>query len=45
MAAEQEVVFGCDGEGIAHEDGGITGKGEGHGSGYTIVIAHVSHCS
>lgn len=32
MAAEEEVVNGGDGEGVAHEGGRVTAESEGHGS-------------
>jgi hypothetical protein len=36
MAAEEEVVYGGDGEGVAHEGGRVTTESEGHGSRDTV---------
>ena len=36
MAAEEEVVDGSDGEGVAHECGRVTAESEGHGSRDTV---------
>lgn len=30
VTAEEEVVCGCDGHGVAHEGGRVEGKGAGH---------------
>ena len=30
MAAKKEVVFRADGEGVAHEDGGVDDQGTSH---------------
>lgn len=30
VAGEEEVVLGLDGEGVAHEGGGVDGQGTGH---------------
>lgn len=36
MHTEEEVVFGGDGHGVAHEDGGINDEGGGHLAGDAI---------
>lgn len=38
MAAEEEVVGGCDGEGVAHEDTAVAAEGEGHAAGDAVRI-------
>lgn len=35
VAGEEEVVLGGDGEGVAHESGGVDDQGAGHGAGDT----------
>jgi hypothetical protein len=32
MATEEEVVYGGDGESVAHESGRVTAEGKSHGS-------------
>ena len=41
MHTEEEVVFGGDGHGVAHEDGGIDDEGGGHLAGDTINAGSV----
>jgi len=36
MAAEEEVVYGSDGEGVAHEGGRVTAESGGHRSRDTV---------
>jgi hypothetical protein len=36
MAREEQVILWLDGEGVAHECGGVDGQGAGHASGDTV---------
>lgn len=42
VAAEEEVVHGGDGHGVAHECGRVTAESEGHGSRDTVVRVCIS---
>lgn len=38
VAGEEKVVLGGHGEGVAHEDGGVGGEGEGHAAGDAVGV-------
>lgn len=37
VAAKEEVVLRADGQGVAHEDGGVAGQGSSHGTGNAVA--------
>lgn len=42
MATKEEVVLRCNGEGVAHEDGGVEDQSACHVSGDTVVFERES---
>lgn len=42
MATKEEVVLRCNGEGVAHEDGGVEDQSARHVSGDTVVFERES---
>lgn len=45
VAGEEEVVLGCDGEGVSHEDGGVAGQGQSHFAGDAVEVEESASCS